>query len=492
MGQARLGGREAAPLPSRLPVLPALDMAASYVVAGDDHEAGGDWFDVLPRPDGRVGLVVGDVIGHGATASAVMAQLRAVALERLHSGATASEVVEALDGFVDVVSAARSATVCVVDLDPGTGAFECCAAGHPPPLLVGPDGDGRYLDPSGQGPIGTEPARASVAGRLDQDRVLLLYTDGIVERPGTTAPQGMVQLSEVAAAAAADRWVPALSGAAVDRVAGQTPERLTRETGSTDDITLLAVQRTARLAPLHLDLHLTRAEMAVVRASVQAWFRDSQVDRIALEQIDHVVTELCANAVEHAYRGAGGPVTLDASLDDGGTLTLTVGDRGRWLERSRPRGGRGLGLTVVQQLATRSRVERSDRGTTVTVELRPWKRPHGARPRTAAPPGHLSDVYVEEREDRSILTACGAIGAHAAGELDAELRLSTGPGSPPLTIDLTAVTVLSSAAVHAIREALDRAAGSGVDTQVRCPPGSVAHQALSHVGILTAAPDPAT
>lgn len=123
-------------LPARLPVLPGVEVAASYVVGGAEQAAGGDWFDVLARPDGTVAAVVGDVVGHGVAASAVMAQLRAVALERLDAGADPAQVVTALDRFTRVVPAARSATVCVLVLGPDAGsgrrAVAYCAAGHPP------------------------------------------------------------------------------------------------------------------------------------------------------------------------------------------------------------------------------------------------------------------------------------------------------------------------------------------------------------------------
>lgn len=83
-------------LPARLPVLPGLEVAAAYLLAEADAAAGGDWFDALPLPDGRVALMTGDVVGHGVTASAAMGQLRVVLRERL---AATGEILATLDAL---------------------------------------------------------------------------------------------------------------------------------------------------------------------------------------------------------------------------------------------------------------------------------------------------------------------------------------------------------------------------------------------------------
>ena len=87
-------------LPERLPVLPGVELAARYLAADSEQGAGGDWFDAVPLGDGRLGLVVGDVVGSGIRASAVMGQLRAVLMELLLSGSAIPEVLARLDRFV--------------------------------------------------------------------------------------------------------------------------------------------------------------------------------------------------------------------------------------------------------------------------------------------------------------------------------------------------------------------------------------------------------
>ncbi|GAA4968161.1 SpoIIE family protein phosphatase [Kineococcus glutinatus] len=493
-------------LPARLPVLPSVELAAGYVVADAEQAAGGDWFDVLPRPDGSVAAVVGDVVGHGVAASAVMAQLRAVALERLHAGADPTEVVTALDRFTQVVPAARSATVCVLVLDPRTGTFDHCSAGHPPPLVVDVGGGSRFLDPSGAPPL-HDPVRDAAERTARRDtlgpgELVLLYTDGIVERPGVPATAGTVELAQVAAAAAADRLMPVFTlPSAVDRTTAQTLERLTRVTGSGDDITLLALQPTAPLADLHLRRHLTRAGLPALRAELRAWLGGGRVAAQAVDQLDEIVGELCENVVEHAYghtrrdghgggggapRGdGGGPVGLDARLDELGTITLCVSDEGRWRPPPAPAVGRGLGLAIVEDLAEDVRIDPSPHGTRVTVGFRPWTFPHSGDPRPARVVPELFDVYTAHHADRSVLTVRGPVDAANVPELDAELALAVVPGAPPLTVDLAQVTVLSSAALHVVRHRLAQARSAGVDAHVVSGPGTVAHHVLALVGLDT-------
>ena len=118
-------------LPADLPVAPALDVSATYLLAADDARAGGDWFDVIVRPDGTIALVVGDTVGQGIKASAVMGQWRAVLHERLLADDPIPEALRSLDRYARVHPESHAATVCVVVVDPASGAIEYCTAGHP-------------------------------------------------------------------------------------------------------------------------------------------------------------------------------------------------------------------------------------------------------------------------------------------------------------------------------------------------------------------------
>ncbi|GLY19035.1 hypothetical protein Kisp01_60490 [Kineosporia sp. NBRC 101677] len=474
-------------LPSRLPVLPGLEVSASYSIGGAEQAAGGDWFDVLPLPGNVVAAVVGDVVGHGVDASAVMAQLRAVTLERLHAGADPAQVVAALDRFVEVMPGARGSTICVVSLDVADGRLQYCSAGHPPPLITGPAGASMYLDPSGAGPLGEGGPRTMLTGQLERERVLLLYTDGIIERPGVPVTQGTVELRQIAEAALRDELFPVFSlPAAVDRSTTQVLERLTRETGASDDITLLALQRAPALTDLSLETKSTGA--GGVRQALRACFRPDQVDGAALAELDQIVTELCENAAEHAYDGAGGPVGVDAGVDQRGMLVLQVTDQGSWRPRTQVDDGRGIGLALIQQLSESVSIEYDrgpDDGTQVRVEYRPWKQSNHADPRRPVEHALVADVFLEPQADQNVLRVSGPIDAATTGELEAQLALCITPGSPTLVLDLQKATMLSSTAVRTVRRSLDRAGSAGVHMRVSARPGSVAHQILALVAIPT-------
>jgi len=174
-------------LPAGLPVLPGVRTAAHYLVAAAEQAAGGDWFEAVPV-GGQVVAVVGDVVGHGAEASAVMGQLRAVLVEFLLDGDDLATALVRLDRFASRVPGARGATVCLAVIDPADGTVRYACAGHPPPLVVAVDGSTRYLPAPGGGPLSLAgPAPRVGAAALAPNELLLMFSDGLVERPGRTS-----------------------------------------------------------------------------------------------------------------------------------------------------------------------------------------------------------------------------------------------------------------------------------------------------------------
>jgi serine phosphatase RsbU (regulator of sigma subunit) len=145
----------AALLPTALPVLPRARIAARYLVAGSEQPTGGDWFDAIPLADGRIALVVGDIVGQGVAASAAIGQLRAVLAELLTAEADLVRVLERTDAFAARTPALRAATLALAVLNPADGTLRYTTCGHPPPLVVSADGVAAYLDGAGSGPLGT-------------------------------------------------------------------------------------------------------------------------------------------------------------------------------------------------------------------------------------------------------------------------------------------------------------------------------------------------
>jgi PAS domain S-box-containing protein len=168
-------------LPERLPSVEGLEIAARYLPAGRGAAVGGDWYDVLERPDGRVALVVGDVVGHGLRAAATMGQLRNAFRAYALSESSPAEVMARVNRLVISGEEEAMATALYLVVDRETGEVTFASAGHPPPLVLSADG-ARFLEGGRSVPVGAaEPGvfREATAV-LPKGASLLLYTDGLV------------------------------------------------------------------------------------------------------------------------------------------------------------------------------------------------------------------------------------------------------------------------------------------------------------------------
>ena len=218
-----------------------LQMALRYQPAARQAQVGGDWYDAFPTPDGCMTLVVGDVAGHDSNAAAAMAQVRNLlrGIAQIIDGPP-SVVLSALDrALVPLeVTALATAVLCQTCVDPGTGTVRLrwSNAGHPPPLLVGPDGTVDFLDPRPELLLGVRPEQTRTDHEvvLEPGATVLLYTDGLVERRGQTLDEGMADLG----AAAAD-----LQGLAPEEVCDALLDRLAK--GAEDDVALLVLRVSA-------------------------------------------------------------------------------------------------------------------------------------------------------------------------------------------------------------------------------------------------------
>src|SRR6185312_6595311 len=144
-------------------------------------------------------------------------------------------------------------------LDFATGEFEYCTAGHPPPLLVTADGSSRYVEPSGAGPLGSGAAFALRTEELGVGDAILMYTDGLIERPGRPLQASTAEFAELAAdiASGSKGFVIDSPTRPIDRLCSETLELLLRSTGYSDDVTMLAAQRRIPIAPLHMTVDAT-------------------------------------------------------------------------------------------------------------------------------------------------------------------------------------------------------------------------------------------
>lgn len=179
-----------------LPDVTGLELTGRYLPASD-HAVGGDWFDAITLPDGRTGLVIGDVMGHGIHAAAVMGQLRTAVRTLARHGIPPAEMLRSLDAVVSDLGENEMATCVYAVFDRAAGGCLIARAGHPPPAVAEARGTVAFLD----GPPGTPLGAGGQDFRTEQvplppGSLLVLYTDGLIEARDRDLDQGMQQLAQ--------------------------------------------------------------------------------------------------------------------------------------------------------------------------------------------------------------------------------------------------------------------------------------------------------
>jgi PAS domain S-box-containing protein len=346
-------------LPERLPPIDGLEMAARYLPGARGASIGGDWYDVLERPDGRVALVVGDVAGHGLRAAASMGQLRNAFRAYGLIESSPAEVVARINRLVMTGIEQVMATVLYLVLDRETGEVAFSAAGHPPPLVLGPDGP-RFLEGGRSVPIGAADAAVfrEATAIVPPGSAILLYTDGLVERRDTPLHERLDQLAAAAATAGDD--LGGLCETVLGKVLGET------EPG--DDVALLAVRplpvADSRIA---LTLPAEPGSLAQLRRRLARFLHTTGATEIERYEITLTICEAAGNAIEHAYGPGDATYEVEVAYD-GGELTALVRDNGTWRDKRGEHRGRGLG--IIQGLMDDVAVEADGQGTLVRMRRR--------------------------------------------------------------------------------------------------------------------------
>ena len=211
------------------PVSDLPTVAARYRPVTGNLFVGGDWYDVIRLADDRRALVVGDCVGKGLEAATVMGQLRSAIRALLFEGHSPAHVLEGMDRFAATLDGALCTTDAVVVVDTGVGQATYSCAGHPPPLLVGASGP-RWLE-GGRGlPLAvTDDDRVDATVATSPGDLLVLYTDGLVERAGASIDVGLERRAQAAAG---------LRGERVQDIADGLLERLDADS-ATDDVVLV-------------------------------------------------------------------------------------------------------------------------------------------------------------------------------------------------------------------------------------------------------------
>lgn len=196
-------------------------VAARYLPIASNLTVGGDWYDVLDLGGGRRGLIVGDCVGHGLAAATAMGALRNVSRALLVDGHGPAEVIASLDRFATTMPAAACATVVCAVVDLAELVITYSNAGHPPPLLVHDD-EVVWLDQALATPLAVdEPIRRDARLEVSPGDVLVLYTDGLVERRHEHLDEGLLRLAK-AAVASRDESVEEIANRLIEQLVGTT------------------------------------------------------------------------------------------------------------------------------------------------------------------------------------------------------------------------------------------------------------------------------
>ena len=338
------------------PRIPEIETAHRYLPATSGAGVGGDWFDLIPLGAGRAGVFVGDVMGRGLEAAAVMGQLRSAARSLAKTQLPPQQLMHALDAFAADLPQ-QLITCCCLVIDPGPDAdrgltVTICSAGHLPVLLVTPGSGSVTVSriaapvsvPLGVGQIPHQQASfLAPAGSI-----LALYTDGLVETRVSDLDQQIDKAAAELQAACAD-------GLDLDKIADRVITGLLGETGQqaggfADDVTLLLVRLPdAPLATAVTEFASDPASVPAGRRFVASLLHDWACAHVT-DTATLLTSEILTNAVVHGL----GPVRLRLLRTDT-EIAVIVSDRGRYQPQPRqaaPTDEAGRGLSLLEMLAT--------------------------------------------------------------------------------------------------------------------------------------------
>jgi anti-sigma regulatory factor (Ser/Thr protein kinase)/putative methionine-R-sulfoxide reductase with GAF domain len=344
--------------PTPLPSFPGVELAARYYPAAA-APLGGDWYDAFMLPGGALGLAIGDVVGRGFRAAALMGQLRSALRAYALDEGSPVVIVSKLNVLLRQIEPGGSATLLYLVLDPATGTATMSSAGHPPPVMTTADGAREFLALPPSVPLGVAAnvAYEERSVQVDPPARLLLFTDGVVERSGESLEEGLERLRQAMPAGAL------LVEEACDSVA----HTMLPEGASKDDAALLLVDATPLPDPLVVTLPAEPDSPPLLRRILRRWLRNVGASEREIDELILACAEACANAIEHAYPPEPHQFRVEGRCEHG-AVTLTVRDWGQWRP---PRGEyRGRGLMLMEGLADSVEVSPGDEGTTVILTRR--------------------------------------------------------------------------------------------------------------------------
>ncbi|GHH27998.1 SpoIIE family protein phosphatase [Lentzea cavernae] len=429
-------------LPRELPALPRLASSAQYLPAAQHSQIGGDWYEVVLVGTTRVALTVGDVVGKGPTAAAVMGQLRSALTSYLLDGHSPSESLRRLDAFATRVHGAAGSTCACLVFDWTSGELCWASAGHPPPVVV--DESGARLLTAESGPVlgaggPVLPSQHTVA--FPPGASVVLYTDGLVERRDEVLDAGLRRLT--AAADGAFDFDPAsLARRVIDAMLSD---------GQSDDVALVVARHLP--APLQLRLPATPDQLSPLRRAATNWARLAGLSEDAAYDLELALGEAASNVVDHAYPDGGG--TLESRLESTGLgVRVTVTDQGRWRPPPEDKGHRGRGLSMIHAVSDDVDLQAGEAGTVIRFHI-PAAQDHRTEPAPHRPTGVASGLSDGDDADAQVVLLSGDLDVSTVDGLRLALldRVSA-RDEKPIEVDLTGVGYLSSSGIALLLQAM--------------------------------------
>lgn len=329
-------------MPSRLPTLPGLQLAARYAPA-EQRSIGGDWYDAFVLPSGQLWVVIGDVAGHGLSSAVVVSRVRSALRSYALIGGDVSEVLALTNRALLHFEIETMVTAMCAVAEPPYERYTIGTAGHPPPVLATPTGT-RLIEVRPGPPLGAiqDAHYVSTTMELPANSTMLLYTDGLIERRGEAVDVGLRRLCSV------------IANDSPEEVCRDVMLRLVGSTSTLDDVALLAVGRgdepeAGAGESLVAELPLTPGRHVVAQARAFALHAAGDIPSGVRGVLKLLVSELATNSVVHAatdftLRIFRGPEHLRVECTDSGSGRVRSPD-------ADPTDTRGRGIFFVRNMA---------------------------------------------------------------------------------------------------------------------------------------------
>jgi PAS domain S-box-containing protein len=359
-------------LPDELIRHPVIMIEARYHAASAVLDVGGDWYDTFAWPDGQVGIMVGDVVGHNLDSAAAMGRLRAAtAALAARAEPSPAALIDALDEFARGPNGTEFATAVCVTVDPATGRLAYSTAGHPPVLVLPPGGSPIHLLQAQSVPlcalsVGPRPEGSVI---LEPGALVVLYSDGLVERRRGAIEAGIARLEELVCALRDERIDVVADGLVAGMAADSSPD---------DDVVVVCFRYTPAVSVFRRVLPARAEALAGLRAGLRGWLESLGLTSAGQYPLLLGIGEACTNALEHGYVGTScGDIEVEVT-HHGDHLTAKVRDHGTWRPQVRPEAERGHGTHIMRSVAHAFSRHSDADGTTVTLTFPVTREPGDA------------------------------------------------------------------------------------------------------------------